>query len=240
MIYVLSDIHGQQQRFESILEIINLQPEDMLYILGDVIDRNPDGIRILRRIMAMPNARMILGNHELMMLDALYYPVEEPEPQWDDYHHHRRLSLWYRNGGDITHRYLKHIRKSLRLEIFEYLDSLPYNREVEINGRRFVLTHAAPASLYGRYGRKYRDEREFSVWKRFDTFPKIDGQTVIFGHTPTYHYNFESPMEIWNAGNWIGIDCGCMFPKDGDPWSGVQGRLACLRLDDMQVFYSVD
>ena len=78
------------------------------------------------------------------------------------------------------------------------------------------------------------------MWKRFDTFPKIDGKTVIFGHTPTYHYNFESPMEIWDAGYWIGIDCGCMFPKDGDPWSGVQGRLACLRLDDMQVFYSVD
>ena len=105
MIYVLSDIHGQQQRFDSILEIINLQPEDMLYILGDVIDRNPDGIRILRRIMAMPNARMILGNHELMMLDALYYPVEEPGPQWDDYHHHRRLSLWYRNGSQASEAY---------------------------------------------------------------------------------------------------------------------------------------
>ena len=51
MIYVMSDIHGQKRRFDSVMEQINLQPEDTLYILGDVIDRNPDGIRILRQIM---------------------------------------------------------------------------------------------------------------------------------------------------------------------------------------------
>ena len=48
MIYVLSDIHGQSRRFHSILSQIDLKDEDTLYILGDVIDRNPDGIRILR------------------------------------------------------------------------------------------------------------------------------------------------------------------------------------------------
>ena len=49
---------------------------------------------------------------------------------------------------------------------------------------------------------------------------------------------WDNPMAIWDAKSWIGIDCGCMLPETGDPWSGVLGRLACLRLDDMQVFYS--
>ena len=48
MIYVMSDIHGNMRRFDSVMHQINLQPEDTLYILGDVIDRHPDGIRILR------------------------------------------------------------------------------------------------------------------------------------------------------------------------------------------------
>ena len=61
MIYVMSDIHGQKRRFDSVLKQINLQPEDTIYILGDVIDRNPDGIRILRQIMAMPNAKNGFG-----------------------------------------------------------------------------------------------------------------------------------------------------------------------------------
>ena len=71
MIYVLSDIHGNTARFNSIMEQINLQPEDTLYVLGDVVDRYPDGIKILRRIMKMPNAKMLMGNHEYMMLQAI-------------------------------------------------------------------------------------------------------------------------------------------------------------------------
>ena len=76
MIYVLSDIHGNERRFNSILKQINLQNEDTLYILGDVIDRHPDGIRILRKIMSMPNVKMLLGNHEYMMLRALGHPYD--------------------------------------------------------------------------------------------------------------------------------------------------------------------
>ena len=49
MTYVLSDIHGQMRRFQSVMKQINLQPEDTLYVLGDVIDRYPDGIKILRQ-----------------------------------------------------------------------------------------------------------------------------------------------------------------------------------------------
>lgn len=69
MTYVLSDIHGNLRRFESIMKQINLQSDDTLYVLGDVVDRYPDGIKILRRIMKMPNARMLMGNHEYMMLN---------------------------------------------------------------------------------------------------------------------------------------------------------------------------
>lgn len=63
MIYVLSDIHGNKENFDSVLEKISLQPEDSLYILGDVIDRNPYGIQLLQQIMKMGNAHMLLGNH---------------------------------------------------------------------------------------------------------------------------------------------------------------------------------
>ena len=39
MIYVMSDIHGNSRRFNSIMEQIQLKETDTLYILGDVIDR---------------------------------------------------------------------------------------------------------------------------------------------------------------------------------------------------------
>ena len=172
MIYVMSDIHGQKRRFDSVMKQINLQPDDTLYILGDVIDRNPDGIKILRQIMAMPNAKMLLGNHELMMMNALYYPPPEDE-EWPDLYYGPKLSLWYRNGGQITHNYLKHIKKTIRQEIFEYLEKLPLNIELTLNNRQFILTHAAPVELYETYGHKYECERDFAVWMRFDSFPVL-------------------------------------------------------------------
>ena len=93
----MSDIHGQKQRFDSVMKQINLQSEDTLYVLGDVIDRSPDGIRILRQVMAMPNVKMFLGNHELMVMDALYYPPPEDE-KCPEYYYERKQSLWYRNA----------------------------------------------------------------------------------------------------------------------------------------------
>lgn len=93
MIYVLSDIHGHYRRYKSILRQIDLQRDDHLYVLGDCIDRNPFGLKILKELYLMPNATVLLGNHEYMMLDAL--TKASPENEY--------IRRWYRNGGDITH-----------------------------------------------------------------------------------------------------------------------------------------
>lgn len=127
MTYVVSDIHGNLRRFRSILKQIRLRPEDTLYILGDVIDRHPDGIRLLRRIMRMPNAKMLLGNHEFMMLRALGDPYDGVGST--RYKTREELTAhWYRNGGEITHHFWKHQRKTVRAQILTYLKALPLNK----------------------------------------------------------------------------------------------------------------
>ena len=47
MIYVMSDLHGCYDKYIAMLEKINLKYDDTLYILGDVIDRGPDRVKIL-------------------------------------------------------------------------------------------------------------------------------------------------------------------------------------------------
>ena len=230
MIYVLADIHGNERRFRSILEQIRLQPEDTLYILGDVVDRYPDGIRLLRKIMAMPNAKMILGNHEYMMLRALGHPYD------DFYDDGRALGHWHRNGGDLTHNYWKRIRKSLRREILDFLLALPVSLDVTVNGKRYKLAHAAPPEAYDG-DPKYRNPVYFAVWKRFGDEVHFSGDyTLIFGHTPTEYLHEKIPMEVWYGTGKIGIDCGCCYREEGEEKG--KGRLACLRLDDGKVFYS--
>lgn len=145
MIYVMSDIHGNKRRFESILEQIALQAEDTLYILGDIIDRHPDGIELLQRIMDMPNVQMLLGNHEVMMLNALSAP-ESNEGQDD---RSKEMWLWYDNGGQITHYDFQQLTYAERDRILQYLKELPLNLEIEVEGGSISWSTLRPSPGIG-------------------------------------------------------------------------------------------
>ena len=234
MHYVLSDIHGNERRFYSILKQIGLKPEDTLFVLGDVIDRHSGGLRILRKLMAMPNAKLILGNHEYMMLRALGHPLDDNHDNGDT------LSHWYRNGGDVTHLRWKFLRKTTRQQIIDYLHGLPLSLEVQVNGTTYRLIHGAPSELWEHdCDHRYRNPTHFAVWRRLEASePLPAGLTVIFGHTPTRHYRDIAPMEVWYGECRIGIDCGAGYPESGE--LSPYGRLACLRLEDGKIFYSTE
>ncbi|MCM1328149.1 MAG: serine/threonine protein phosphatase [Ruminococcus sp.] len=238
MTYVLSDIHGNLERFEKILKQIDLQPEDTLYILGDVVDRHPFGITILKKIMKMPNVKMLLGNHEYMMMRALGFPYDENDTEETAYEMHEQ---WYRNGGGITNMEWNITPEETRNEIISYLKSLPLNYDIEVNGKRYKLIHAAPEDLYDLLGDPFIPKTYFCVWDRDAVMyaPQTDC-TVIFGHTPTVNYQDCNPLQIWYGENLIGIDCACghINPPDIPENQMICGRLACLRLDDMKEFYA--
>lgn len=239
MIYVTADIHGNKRRFQSILNQISLQPDDTLYILGDVIDRHPEGISILQQIMKTSNMEMILGNHEYMMLEALMGSYECQD--WDKAKlDMENLKLWYSNGGEITHQKFMQLSPEYQQQILKYLKALPIEKSVEVNSIEYRLVHSAPRDLYEKYGFGYRSETAFSVWYRNWVVLRPDipeNQIIIFGHTPTLQFQTQNPMEIWSRDRIIGIDCGSGFPNEPEPYVPM-GRLACVRLDDMKVFYS--
>ena len=74
MTYATSDLHGYPlDSFLRLLEKAGFSDSDVLYVLGDVIDRNGDGgIAMLRWMMSRPNVEFILGNHEAMMLSCTF------------------------------------------------------------------------------------------------------------------------------------------------------------------------
>lgn len=53
--YVISDIHGCYDAYKEMLEKIQFSENDMLYVLGDVLDRGPHPIRIIQDLMRRPN-----------------------------------------------------------------------------------------------------------------------------------------------------------------------------------------
>lgn len=71
MHYVMSDIHGCFEEYRSAIEKINLQDDDMLYVLGDCVDRGYASVGVLKDMMRRPNVIPIAGNHDLNFLSIL-------------------------------------------------------------------------------------------------------------------------------------------------------------------------
>ncbi len=75
--YVISDIHGEYDMFMRLLEKIKFSEKDMLYVLGDVLDRGPNPIKTLLEMMKYPNILPIVGNHEVMGLSGLRFLMKQ-------------------------------------------------------------------------------------------------------------------------------------------------------------------
>ena len=58
-IYVMSDIHGNFNAYKAMLEKINFGASDMLYILGDILDRGPNPIKIILDLMERSNVEVM-------------------------------------------------------------------------------------------------------------------------------------------------------------------------------------
>ena len=243
MIYACSDIHGQYDYFTEMLSKINFNNEDYMYIIGDVIDRGPDSIKLLRLIMKMDNVKMLIGNHEDMMIKSLLF------------HDNVQFSTWMANGGDVTYEEFIKLDDDVQNEILHFLYKSPVaitNLKVEDN--IFYLVHACHLNYYvdGEilYCDLYTEDIKKCVWSRdygymnkqlnnklykelYDQYPK--DMKMLIGHTPVYFTNYGKvtsegrPMISRSmSGHLYNLDCGCA--------SGLP--LGCIRLNDMKEFYT--
>lgn len=79
MIYLVGDIQGCDAPLARLLHAIDFSPSrDRLYVLGDLVNRGPDSLAVLRRLQAMGDAAVsLLGNHDLHLL-AVAHGVRLP------------------------------------------------------------------------------------------------------------------------------------------------------------------
>ncbi|MEN9491497.1 MAG: hypothetical protein RJA63_1946 [Pseudomonadota bacterium] len=78
-VYLVGDIQGCDSALQQLLDKVAFSPSrDTLYLLGDLVNRGPDSVGVLRRLMAFGGAaQSLLGNHDLHLL-ALAYGVRRP------------------------------------------------------------------------------------------------------------------------------------------------------------------
>lgn len=222
MIYVMSDLHGEFDKFIEMLKTINFSSADTLYILGDILDRGNSSIKIIDYIRKPENKNihLIVGNHELLF--TMYYA------------NNQYLTAWIKNGGFSTYRELEEKGEEYTKELYEYLLKLPTYKIID----KFILVHAGLNIPENSENLSIEElmslqDQDSLLWDRsfINSDKYFQDFTVICGHTPTINYMPENKKaKILHSQGKIMIDCGAHFKN-------LNGRLACLRLDDLEEFY---
>ena len=248
-IYTVSDLHGQYDLFKKGLEKIGFSDRDFLYVLGDVIDRGRDGIKLLRYIRDHKNMDMLLGNHEHMMLHSVDHSGRAlcsgiDSVIWLDY-----------NGGDVTFDRYAVLTESSRKRLLGWLRNRYVVKTVRIKNRAFCLSHSYFDQSLINIRYRYADEAAVYdvVWRSIyredpgtngiDLYGKYD-YTFVSGHVPVQYvkcyYGGENITPgltaLWH-GNMVDIDGGCSYGEhfyDGNPEH--QNGMLFLRLDDLKEF----
>ncbi|MCY7007996.1 metallophosphoesterase [Fusobacterium simiae] len=198
-IFVISDLHGNYELFLKFIKKVNLQKDDLLINLGDSCDRGTQSYELYLKYDEMIkegyNILHILGNHEDMLLTAVYTL---------DYD---RLEHWFRNSGEKTIESFKRVT-GLSIEDFfdlkknkfliDFLSSFP----TLIVSDKTIFTHAA----YNPDLLPEEQEEYFLIWNRENFWDRNKtGKSIYFGHTPSKK---EDHTIVYYPNNCTCIDLG--------------------------------
>lgn len=231
--YVISDIHGRYDKFIELLDLIDFTDEDTIYILGDVLDRGPNPIKALLKIMDMKNAVFIRGNHEEMAMRCLPTILEEITEfsifSFDDTYMQDYM-LWQMNGCQTTLNEFYDLDTESKQKVIDFIDKSLYYKELTVNNTNYLLVHAGLGNFSP--DKPIENYNAFDlVWERADYEKQyFEDKILITGHTPTQTIDCcDNPGFIFRNKNHIAIDCGACF---------LSGRLAAICLETDEEFYT--
>ena len=231
MIYAMSDLHGCYDKYIRMLEKIRFQPEDTLYILGDIVDRGPDGIKIWQDIIERKNVLALRGNHDFLAVQLLKERSKASPSTGLNAPQEERLAKlyqsWIFDGGLPTKMQFDKLEEEKQNILLSHMRCMPVYEEIEVCGNNFFLSHTVPCKkrMHDRNSLKWQDfisgEPEYEKVYFPDKF-------IVTGHTPTGLIDPAYKGRIWRKNNHIAIDCGAVFHHP----------LGCICLDTLEEYYT--
>ncbi len=150
-VFVIGDLDADLAKFEQALSSVNFNPvEDILFSLGDVIDRGNDSITLLKRFKEL-DVKMCLGNHEHMFLESLL----AHDPSY--------YNLWVENGG----RWHTFASAGELKFVYKQLLKCPLSFLIEYAGLKIGLSHTVTADWDWQHRSKNKQRAVSSLlWDR--------------------------------------------------------------------------
>ena len=220
---IIGDVHGCLDELVELLDTLGYDVADpaavvppagrKVVFLGDLVDRGPDSVGVVRLVRAMVKAGTALcvpGNHDVKLV-----------------RHLRGRQVQLTHGLAETAQQFAAVSREEREAAADFLDGLVSH--YVLDGGRLVAAHAGMTEAYagrasGRvrefalYGETTGETDEFGLPVRLNWAAEYRGRaTVAYGHTPT-------PRAEW-LNNTICLDTGCAFG----------GSLTALRWPEREV-----
>lgn len=249
----ISDIHGNLPWLKALLAKAEFSQEDILILVGDMVEKGPESLATLRYIMDLSRDHTVYplcGNCDNLAVDL----VDEGMELGRDFFRYY-LKVWKQRALIVqmaeeagfaigSHEDLPALREVLREKFAPELDFLRAMPTI-IETQGFVFVHGGVPS--------YEGMEELDAWscmKNDDfmgqglSFPKY----CVVGHWPVTLYRTGAPCAdpiIDRARKIVSIDGGCVLKRDGQLNALVipgpnSEDLTWVRYDDCPVFRALD
>ena len=208
MNYVISDIHGYYEEYLELLKQIRFKDSDNLYVLGDIVDKGPEPVKVLQDMMFRVNVFPLLGNHDYSAMRLLMSMDDgeglTPEMQ-------KKMKKWMMDGGAVTAGQMNELDEEEREDLLDYMQEFLLYAEIKAGGKEFVLVHAGLDNFSP--DRPLEDYHYKELINHAPDYSKVyfKNKFLVTGHCPTFKIGEEHRGEIYEKNNHIAIDCGAAY-----------------------------
>lgn len=212
-LYAIGDIHGCFDQFRELVEEkIKAEPQDMIILLGDYIDRGYQVKEVVDYIIELQNKHFniitLRGNHEQMMLEAMITGD---------------MSVWTWNGAETT------------LGSFGILLPSELEEKYKIFFKNLLWYYEYNDYLFVHAGFNDNDpfnDKQAMVWTRRDVYSNVllKNKVIVHGHTPiTVDRCVENAVSDNHV---INIDTGAVYEE------AYFGILTAIELNSRELFFA--
>lgn len=212
----ISDIHGCIRTFEKLIfDILCIDNRDLIYLLGDYINKGPGSREVLDRIFQLQVSGISIiclrGNHEQYLINALTDPEQE-------------MDFLSKGGIETLQSFgVDHVHEIPEVYL-DFLCNLPLYHELD----DYFLVHAG--FDFGCENLFENEDAMLNTREMTVDIDRIGGRNIVHGHVPSTIFEIMEGLNFHN--HHLSIDGGCVYRH-------IQslGNLTALELDNLKLYF---